>query len=211
MTSRSATMRGTAAQCSCIEKGQSRSEFYFLEALSTTSLLYSAPTANRAMPETPVAPEPDVETPEDFLPINGTDYLEFYVGNAKQAAQYYAHLFGFQIRGYKGPETGSENVVSYLLEQNDIRFVLTSALGPDTTISNHVSQHGDGVKDIALWVDDARRSFEESTKRGAEPVQEPTVHEDEDGRIVTASIATYGDTIHTFVERGEYKDRKSVV
>ena len=156
------------------------------------------------MAETPVAPEPEVETPEDFLPLNGTDYVEFYVGNAKQAAQYYAHVFGFQIRGYRGPETGAKNVASYLLEQNDIRFVLTSALGPESPISEHVHRHGDGVKDIALWVDDARTSFEEATKRGGVPVQEPTVHEDDDGHVVTAAIGTYGDTIHTFVERSAY-------
>lgn len=156
------------------------------------------------MSESPVASVPDVETPEDFLPINGTDYIEFYVGNAKQAAQFYAHLFGFQIRAYRGPETGMRNQVSYLLEQNDIRFVLTSALAPDTPTSQHVHQHGDGVKDIALWVDDAADAFAETTKRGAKPVQEPTVHEDEHGQIVTATIATYGDTVHTFVDRSEY-------
>ncbi len=156
------------------------------------------------MAETPVAPETDAETPEDFLPINGTDYIEFYVGNAKQAAQYYAHLFGFQIMGYRGPETGSTHAVSYLLEQNQIRFVFTSALGPDSPISDHTQRHGDGVKDIALHVDDAEKSFEETTKRGAPPVQEPTVHEDETGRIITATIATYGDTVHTFVERSDY-------
>lgn len=156
------------------------------------------------MPDSTVASHPDVETPEDFLPINGTDYIEFYVGNAKQAAQYYAHLFGFQIKGYLGPETGHEEKSSYLLEQNDIRFVLTSALGPDSPISEHVHRHGDGVKDIALGVDDAADSFAETTNRGATPVQEPTIHEDEDGRIVTATIATYGDTVHTFVERSDY-------
>jgi len=156
------------------------------------------------MADPTTAPQPDVDTPEDFLPINGTDYVEFYVGNAKQAAQYYAHLFGFNIEGYLGPETGHREKVSYLLEQNDIRFVLTSALGPDSPISEHVHRHGDGVKDIALWVDDAATSFEETTKRGAEPVQEPTVHEDGDGQIVTATIATYGDTVHTFVERSDY-------
>ena len=156
------------------------------------------------MPDAPVASESEVEAPEDFLPINGTDYVEFYVGNAKQSAQYYAHLFGFQIRGYLGPETGHEEKVSYLLEQNDVRFVLTSALGPGSSISKHVHRHGNGVKDIALWVDDAATSFEETTKRGAEPVQEPTVHEDVDGRIVTSTIATYGDTVHTFVERSDY-------
>ena len=156
------------------------------------------------MPGSTVASRSDVETPEDFLPINGTDYIEFYVGNAKQAAQYYAHLFGFQIKGYLGPETGHEEKSSYLLEQNDIRFVLTSALGPDSPIGEHVRRHGDGVKDIALWVDDAADSFAETTNRGATPVQEPTIHEDEDGRIVTATIATYGDTVHTFVERSDY-------
>ncbi len=156
------------------------------------------------MAPTPTAPRPDIETAEDFLPINGTDYVEFYVGNAKQAAQYYAHLFGFQIRGYRGPETGSKEQVSYLLEQNDIRIVLTSALGPDHPISDHVQLHGDGVRDIALTVDDARQSFEATTERGADPVHEPTVHEDDHGRIVTAAISTYGDTIHTFVERTDY-------
>ena len=150
------------------------------------------------------APQPDVETPEDFLPINGTDHVEFYVGNAKQAAHFYAHLFGFQIEGYLGPETGHEDKVSYLLTQNDIRFVLTTALGPDSPISDHVRRHGDGVKDIALGVDDATASFEETTKRGAPPIQEPTVHEDEHGRVVIASIATYGYTFHTFVERSDY-------
>jgi len=157
------------------------------------------------MADPSVAPTPEEDTAEDFLPINGTDYVEFYVGNAKQAAQYYAHLFGFQIRGYRGPETGTKNTVSYLLEQNKVRFVLTSALSPDSPISEHVHHHGDGVRDIALWVDDARASFRETTKRGAEPVREPTVHEDEDGQIVTAAIATYGDTIHTFVERSDYE------
>ncbi|MFB6279161.1 MAG: VOC family protein, partial [Salinibacter sp.] len=156
------------------------------------------------MPDSTVASQPDVETPEDFLPINGTDYIEFYVGNAKQAAHYYAHLFGFQIKGYLGPETGHGEKSSYLLEQNDIRFVLTSALGPDSPISEHVHRHGDGVKDIALWVDDAADAFAEATTRGATPVQKPTIHEDEDGRIVTATIATYGDTVHTFVERSDY-------
>jgi 4-hydroxyphenylpyruvate dioxygenase len=156
------------------------------------------------MPDPSVAPTPDVDTPEDFLPINGTDYIEFYVGNAKQAAQYYAHLFGFQIQGYRGPETGTKAQVSYLLEQNDARFVLTSSLDPASRISKHVNQHGDGVRDIALQVDNAEQSFHETTKRGASPVAEPTVHEDEDGTIKTAAIATYGDTIHTFVERANY-------
>ena len=156
------------------------------------------------MSDPTVASQSDVETPEDFLPIKGTDYVEFYVGNAKQAAHYYAHLFGFDIQGYLGPETGHKEKASYLLGQNDIRFVLTSALDPESPISEHVHRHGDGVKDIAMAVDDAAASFEETTTRGATPVQEPTVHGDDDGQIVTATIATYGDTVHTFVERSDY-------
>lgn len=151
-----------------------------------------------------VAPQPDTTTAEDFLPINGTDYVEFYVGNAKQAAHYYASAFGFRITGYRGPETGHRETASWLVEQGKIRFVLTTALDPDHPVADHAHRHGDGVKDIALWVDDATRAFEETTKRGADPVREPEVHEDEAGRVVTSAIATYGDTIHTFVERGDY-------
>ncbi len=154
--------------------------------------------------QTAVAPRTDTTTADDFLPINGTDYVEFYVGNARQAAHFYASAFGFQIAGYRGPETGYRRAASWLLTQNKIRFVLTTALGPDSPIAQHVSLHGDGVKDIALWVDDAEHSFEEATKRGAVPVREPQVHEDEYGRIVTSAIGTYGDTIHTFVDRSDY-------
>jgi len=156
------------------------------------------------MADSTVAANPTTETAEDFLPINGTDYVEFYVGNAKQAAMYYAHLFGFQIAGYRGPETGHRGAASYLLQQNKIRFVLTTALRPESPIAEHTHRHGDGVKDIALWVDDAEQSFRETTSRGAVPVQEPTVHEDDNGQIVTSAIATYGDTIHTFVDRSDY-------
>ncbi len=151
-----------------------------------------------------VAPQPDTQSAEDFLPINGTDYVEFYVGNAKQAAFYYANLFGFQIEGYRGPETGHREASSYLLTQDKIRFVLTTALAPDSPIAKHAHKHGDGVRDIAIWVDDARAAYEETTKRGAQPIQEPKVLEDEDGQIVTAAIGTYGDTIHTFVDRSAY-------
>ncbi len=148
---------------------------------------------------------PSSSTPEvDFLPINGTDYIEFYVGNAKQAAYYYQSAFGFQIIGYRGLETGSRTEASYLLQQGKIRFVLTTALTPDSFIAEHVKRHGDGVRDIALWVDDATYSFEETVRRGAKAVREPEVLEDEHGRIVRASIATYGDTIHSFVERKDY-------
>ncbi len=141
---------------------------------------------------------------DDFLPINGTDYIEFYVGNAKQAAHFYQNAFGFQIIGYRGPETGHRPAASYLLKQGKIRFVLTTALSPDSFIAQHVHKHGDGVRDLALWVDDATYSFRETVRRGAKAVHEPRVLEDENGRIVIAAIATYGDTIHTFVERKAY-------
>ena len=141
---------------------------------------------------------------DDFLPINGTDYVEFYVGNAKQAAHYYAAAFGFRLAAYRGPETGHRDAASYLVTQDKIRFVFTTAIRSDGPVAEHVAKHGDGVKDIALWVDDATRSFEEVTKRGAVAVREPEVLEDEHGRVVVAAMGTYGDTIHTFVERSAY-------
>ncbi len=141
---------------------------------------------------------------DDFLPINGTDYVEFYVGNAKQAAYYYAAAFGFEIIAYRGPETGHRDAASYLLKQDKIRLVFTTAIRSDSPIAQHVAKHGDGVRDIALWVDDARSAFEEVTKRGAVAVREPEVLEDEHGRVVVSAMGTYGDTIHTFVERKDY-------
>ncbi len=141
----------------------------------------------------------------DFLPIQGTFYVEFLVGNAKQAALYYHYVFGFDIIGYRGPETGHRASASYLLGQNKLRFILTSPLKPDTPIAKHVYQHGDGVKDIALWVEDAAESFRQTVQRGAKPVREPEVLQDEEGEVVIASIATYGDTIHTFVQNNRYQ------
>ena len=141
---------------------------------------------------------------EDFLPINGTDYVEFYVGNAKQAAYFYMAAFGFEALAYAGLETGLRDRTSFVVQQGKIRFVLTSALHPDSVVSDHVKLHGDGVRDIAMWVDDARLSFRETVARGATPVLEPTETEDKHGRVVRASIRTYGDTIHTFVERKDY-------
>ena len=140
----------------------------------------------------------------DFLPLNGTDYIEFYVGNAKQAAHYYGTAFGFRTVGYRGPETGHREAASYLLQQGKIRFVLTTALRPTSPVAEHVHRHGDGVRDIALWVDDAEAAFRETTRRGAKAIHEPRAVEDDEGRVVTAAIATYGDTIHTFVERKDY-------
>ena len=145
------------------------------------------------------------EGAQDFLPLLGTDYVEFYVGNAKQSAHYYKTAFGFQSCAYKGLETGSKDTVSYVLKQDKIRIVLTSALNSNSPINQHVTKHGDGVKIIALWVDDARKSFEETTKRGAKIFLEPTVEKDEHGEIVKAGIYTYGETIHMFVERKNYK------
>ncbi len=142
---------------------------------------------------------------KDFLPINGTDYVEFYVGNAKQAAHYYQTAFGFQPLAYAGLETGLTDRSSYVLQQGKIRFILTTALIPDSDIGEHVKQHGDGVKVVALWVNDARKSFEETTKRGAKPYLKPEVQKDENGEVVLSGIHTYGETVHIFVERKNYK------
>src|SRR5512140_871664 len=153
--------------------------------------------------------EPAVQVADTF-PINGTDYIEFYVGNAKQASHYYRAAFGFQLVAYRGPETGQRDRASYLLQQGKIRFVLTTAIRPDLSpdaerIAEHVSTHGDGVRDIALWVDDARDAFDKAVERGAEPVQEPTVYHDDDGEIVQAAFKIYGETIHSLVERKNYR------
>jgi len=141
---------------------------------------------------------------QDFLPINGTDYIEFYVGNAKQAAHYYKTAFGFQSLAYAGPETGVRDRASYVLKQGKIRLVLTTALKSESPISEHVKNHGDGVKVLALWVDDAYSAFDETTKRGAKPYLEPVTHTDEQGEVRMSGIYTYGETIHMFVERKNY-------
>jgi len=133
------------------------------------------------------------------------DHLHFYVGNAKQAAHYYATAFGFRITAYAGPETGVMGRASYLLEQNRIRFVVTSALGPDDPIARHVLAHGDGIQDVALRVADAREAFAAAVGAGAQPVTEPREVSDGNGRVVLATIATYGDTVHSFVQRDAYR------
>jgi len=140
----------------------------------------------------------------DFLPINGTDFVEFYVGNAKQAAHYYQTAFGFQPLAYSGLETGQKDRTSYVLRQDKITFVFTTALIPDSPIADHCKLHGDGVKVVALWVDDARKSYQETTGRGAKSYLEPTVLSDEQGEVVLAGILTYGETVHLFVERKNY-------
>lgn len=144
------------------------------------------------------------EGAEDFLPLLGTDYVEFYVGNAKQAAHFYKTAFGFQSHAYKGLETGSRDEVSYVLKQDKIRLVLTTPLNSRSPINEHIVKHGDGVKVVALWVDDARSAYEETTKRGAKSYMEPKVEKDEFGEVVRAGIYTYGETVHMFVERKNY-------
>lgn len=141
----------------------------------------------------------------DFLPLLGTDYIELYVGNAKQAAYYYQTAWGFQPIAYSGLETGDKKKVSYVLQQDKIRLVLTSPLQPDGEINAHINAHGDGVKVVALWVEDAVKSFEETVKRGAKPYLEPIIEKDNDGQVVRSGIHTYGETVHLFVERKNYQ------
>ncbi|TPN87650.1 4-hydroxyphenylpyruvate dioxygenase [Aquimarina algicola] len=153
---------------------------------------------------TPKDLEKVVPQAEDFLPLLGTDYVELYVGNAKQAAYYYQTAWGFQPIAYAGLETGRKDSVSYVLQQDKIRLVLTSPLQPDGDINKHINAHGDGVKTIALWVDDATKSYQETIKRGAQSYLEPTTQEDKNGKVVFSGIHTYGETVHIFVERKNY-------
>lgn len=140
----------------------------------------------------------------DAFPINGTDYIEFYVGNAKQSALYYQAAFGYRLIAYKGPETGSRDMVSYVLQQGKIRLVLSAALNPEHEIAKHVAEHGDGVKTIALWVNNAAESYKIALDRGAESAFEPTTLSDDNGTIKMAGIKTYGNTVHALVERSNY-------
>lgn len=142
---------------------------------------------------------------KDFLPLLGTDYVELYVGNAKQSAHFYKTAFGFQSHAYAGLETGLKDRVSYVLKQDKIILVLTTPLVKDSVINAHLNKHGDGVKVIALWVDDATKTFEDTTKRGAKPFMEPTKEVDENGYVIRSGIYTYGETVHIFVERKNYK------
>ena len=141
----------------------------------------------------------------DFLPLQGTDYVEFYVGNAKQVAHFYKSAFGFQSLAYSGPETGSKDKVSYVVRQNRLTFVFTTALRPGHPIADHVALHGDGVKVLALRVDDAESAWRETTSRGGKSCMEPTILADKWGEVVLSGIHTYGDTVHMFVERNNYK------
>jgi len=141
---------------------------------------------------------------EDFLPLLGTDYIELYVGNAKQSAHFYKTAYGFQSEAYAGLETGMTDRVSYVLKQDKIRLVLTTSLEKDGEINEHINTHGDGVKVVALWVEDATKAWEETTKRGAVSYMEPTREDDEHGHVVRSGIHTYGETVHIFVERKNY-------
>jgi 4-hydroxyphenylpyruvate dioxygenase len=142
---------------------------------------------------------------DDFMPLLGTDHIEFYVGNAKQSAYYYQAAFGYELVAYKGPETGCKDYASYVLQQGKIRLVLTSAMHPDHPVSQHVLAHGDGVKVLALWVDDAEYAYNTALARGAKSASPLEVVADEDGEVRMGSICTYGETIHTFIERKNYK------
>jgi len=145
----------------------------------------------------------DIQT--DFLPLEGTDYVEFYVGNAKQAAHYYMTAFGFQALAYAGPETGIKDRASYAVRQNKLTFVLTTAIRPDNPMADHIYKHGDGVKSLSLRVSDAGNAWRETTKRGAKSYMEPVTLKDEDGEVVMSGIHTYGDTVHLFIERKNYR------
>ncbi len=149
--------------------------------------------------------QPAAHRSKDFLPLNGTDYVEFYVGNARQAAYFYRAAFGMKLVAYAGPETGLRDRASYVVQQDKIRLLLTTPLRPGNAVADHIAKHGDGVKDIALWVDDAVSAWRETTRRGARSVREPWVLRDDHGTVRMASIAAYGDTVHTFVERKDYQ------
>jgi 4-hydroxyphenylpyruvate dioxygenase len=151
-----------------------------------------------------LAPQASTSVQTDFLPLQGTDYVEFYVGNAKQAAHYYMNAFGFQATAYAGPETGMKDAVSYVVRQQKLTFVFTTSLRPASAISHHVLLHGDGVKVLALRVDDARSAWRETTARGGKSYLEPVSLKDEEGEVIMSGIHTYGEVLHLFVERKNY-------
>jgi len=151
-----------------------------------------------------VQSSPSTERHEDVMPLMGIDHVEYYVGNARQAAYFYTLAFGFKVTGYCGPETKVRDRASWLLEQGDARLVMTGAMGPDSPIAEHVLRHGDGVKDVALRVPDAAYAYDYATQHGARGVLEPTATEDENGKVIRSAIAAYGDTIHSFIERENY-------
>jgi 4-hydroxyphenylpyruvate dioxygenase len=141
---------------------------------------------------------------DDHMPLLGIDHVEYYVGNARQAAYYYSKAFGFHVTAYAGPETKVRDRASWVVEQGEARYVFTGAMAPESFIAKHAFEHGDGVRDVALRVPDATHAYDEATKRGARSVLEPTILEDDQGKVVKASIEAYGDTIHSFIERENY-------
>jgi 4-hydroxyphenylpyruvate dioxygenase len=156
------------------------------------------------MPTTIAAPKSAPAAEADFLPLQGTDYIEFYVGNARQAAHFYKTAFGFQSLAYSGPETGTKDRASYAIRQNKLTFVLTTPVRPNNPIADHIAKHGDGVKAIALKVEDATSAWNETTKRGGKSFMKPTTLSDDNGELVMSGIHTYGDTVHLFIERENY-------
>jgi 4-hydroxyphenylpyruvate dioxygenase len=156
------------------------------------------------MPTTIAAPKKAPLIEQDFLPLQGTDYVEFYVGNAKQAAHFYKTAFGFQSLAYSGPETGVKDRASYAIRQNKLTFVLTTPIRPNNSMADHIYKHGDGVKAIALTVEDATSAWKETTKRGGKSFLKPTTLSDDDGEVVMSGIHTYGDVVHLFIERENY-------
>lgn len=154
---------------------------------------------------TQLATNATIDTQSDFLPLQGTDYVEFYVGNAKQAAHFYKTAFGFQSLAYAGPETGVKDRASYAVRQEKLTFVFTTPLRTNNPIADHIYKHGDGVKMLALRVDDAATAWQETTKRGAKSYMEPIKLNDEAGEVVMSGIHTYGDTVHLFIERKHYQ------
>ena len=157
------------------------------------------------MTTTSIVDDASTKVQTDFLPLQGTDYVEFYVGNAKQAAHFYKTAFGFQSLAYAGPETGMKDKVSYVIRQNKLTFVLTTPLRMNTEIADHIYKHGDGVKVLALKVEDATDAWRQTTSRGGKSYMEPTHLTDEKGEVVMAGIHTYGETIHLFIERKNYQ------
>src|SRR3954453_17569438 len=156
------------------------------------------------MPTTIAAPKKAQAAEADFLPLEGTDYVELYVGNARQAAHFYKTAFGFQSLAYSGPETGTKDRVSYAIRQNKLTFLLTTPLRSNNPIADHIAKHGAGLKVLASKVEDATSAWNETTKRGGKSYMEPTTLQDENGRVVMSGIHTYGDTVHLFIERGDY-------
>ncbi len=159
------------------------------------------------MPTTIATPKKAPAVEADFLPLEGTDYVEFYVGNAKQAAHFYKTAFGFQSLAYSGPETGNRDRVSYAIRQNKLTFLLTTPLRTGNPIADHIAKHGDGVKMIALKVKDATSAWNETTKRGGKSYMKPTTLKDDAGKLVMSGIHTYGEVVHLFIERENYQRR----